>query len=317
MSTLKQLLSREEIDQLRQKSDWRGAWAITRTWGAIALTFAVLAAFPHPLTFIAAVFILGGQQLGCAILTHEAAHKTLFKTKVLNEHFSDWLCARPVWTDVFRYRQHHLQHHAHTGTQQDPDMSLVRPFPTTSLSLVKKCLRDLSGLTGIRRLIGLIGMDIGMLKYTVAADVESRPRDGRSVWDYTREGFKNMAPVFVTNAVMIAILAAFDIAWVYSAWAVAYLTTFSLYILIRSIAEHACMPGGEDMFENTRTTKAGLLAKLTVAPMNVNYHQEHHLMASVPYYRLPQMHKMLSERRQAEAAPGYAEVLKLAAAKTA
>ncbi|MGB1580719.1 MAG: fatty acid desaturase family protein [Nevskiales bacterium] len=313
-NNIKEMFSREEMRELTAKSDWRGAWTIIKVWGAIAVTFAVLAAFPNPLTFILAVFILGGQQLTCAIITHEAAHRTLFKTRWLNDHFSDFIGARPIWTDVFRYREHHIKHHAHTGTGQDPDMSLVTPFPTTSQSLRKKVIRDLTGRTGVRRLIGLIAMDLGILKYTVAAEVERIPRGDRSIWDYACEGFKNITPVILSNAVMVAVLAAFDIAWVYSAWVIAYLTTFSLYIRIRSIAEHACLPGGEDIFENTRTTKAGLLAKLTVAPMNVNYHQEHHLMASVPYYRLPKMHRLLRERGHALPAPGYAQVMRQATA---
>ena len=312
MTSIKDLLSRDEIRELTAKSDWHGAWAIFKTWGLVALTFAALAAFPNPLTFILAVFILGGQQLACAILTHEAAHRTLFKTRVLNDHLSNFICASPIWTDVFRYRQHHLKHHAHTGTEKDPDMSLVKPFPTTRKSLWKKVWRDLSGRTGIRRLIGLIGMDVGILKYTVAAEVERIPRGDRRAWDYASEGIKNIWPVILSNAVLASILSACGVLWVYSAWVIAYLTTFSLYIRIRSIAEHACLPGGEDIFKNTRTTQAGLLARLTVAPMNVNYHQEHHLMASVPCYRLPRMHKLLRERGKASAAPTYAAVLRAA-----
>jgi fatty acid desaturase len=68
------------------------------------------------------------------------------------------------------------------------------------------------------------------------------------------------------------------------------------------------------MFRNTRTTRAGWLARLTVAPLHVNYHQEHHLMASVPYYRLPLMHRLLQDKLTLPAAPGYLEVLSLASA---
>lgn len=314
MTSIKQLLSAEQIKQLTAKSDWRGAWAVLKTWGLIAAAFAVLAAFPNPLSFVLVVLFLGGQQLACAILTHEASHYTLFKTRSLNNQLADWLVARPIWTDVFRYRQHHLKHHTRTGTNEDPDMSLVNPFPCSRKSLLKKFVRDLTGRTGIRRLIGLLGMDIGMLKYTVAAEVERIPRNGRSVLSYLAEGLRNMYPVILTNLAMVAVLALFDAAWVYIAWVLAYLTSFSLFIRIRSIAEHACMPGGEDIFQNTRTTHAGLLARLTVAPMHVNYHQEHHLMASVPYYRLPLLNKMLREKGVGSEATGYVEVLRLASA---
>lgn len=309
---LKDVLTKEEIRELTAKSDLRGAWAVLRIYLTVAATFALLGLYPHPLTFLFAVFILGGQQLACAILTHEAAHKTLFKNRWMNEVLADWMCARPTWTDVERYRQHHIAHHTHTGTDKDPDMSLVTPFPGTRRSLMRKFFRDLNGQTGIRRMVGLIGMDVGILKYTVAAEVERLPQEGRTWKEYIREGTKNMGPMIITNATMIAVLSLFDMAWVYSAWLIAYLTTFSLYVRIRSIAEHACTEGGPDMFKNTRTTYANWLARLTVAPMNVNYHLEHHVMASVPYYRLPQLHKKLLEKGLVKPVRGYAEVLKLA-----
>lgn len=314
--SLKDEFSREEIRSLVEKSDWWGAWSILRIYLVVGATFAMLAMYAHPVTYLLAVFVLGGQQLACAILAHEAAHKTLFKTRWMNEQLADWLCARLIWTDVERYRQHHMSHHAHTGTDKDPDMSLVTPFPGSRGSLIRKFIRDLTGQTGLRRMVGLIGMDVGILKYTVAAEVERLPQEGRTWKDYLREGAKNMGPMIITNVVLASVLAACGVLWVYSAWVVAYLTTFSLYVRIRSIAEHACMEGGPDMFRNTRTTYANWLARLTVAPMNVNYHLEHHVMASVPYYRLPRLHKMLLEKGLVQPVSGYSEVLKLASAKS-
>lgn len=310
---IRDVLSREEMAELTRKSDLRGAWAILQVWLFVAATFALLAAFPNPLTFLLAVFLLGGQQLACAVLTHEASHYTLFKTRWMNETLTDWLVARPIWTDVTRYRQHHMAHHAHTGTDDDPDMSLVHPFPGSRASLRRKLLRDLSGRSGVRRIIGLIGMDLGILKYTVAAEVERLPQQGRTWRDYVRDGIRNMGPVVLANGALIAILAAFDAAWVYSAWVIAYLTTFSLYVRIRSIAEHACTEGGPEVLNNTRTTYANWLARLTVAPFQVNYHVEHHLMASVPYYRLKALHAKLRERGLVDTASGYRDVLRQAA----
>lgn len=311
-AAIRDVLSREEMAALTRKSDLRGGWAIAQLWLTIAATFALLAAFPNPLTFVLAVFILGGQQLGCAVLTHEAAHTTLFRTRWMNEVLTDWLVARPIWTDVKRYRQHHMGHHAHTGIDGDPDLSLVHPFPGSRASLRRKLLRDLSGRSGIRRVIGLIGMDLGILKYTVAAEVERLPQEGRTLRDYLRDGLRHMGPVIIANGVLAGVLAACGALWAYSAWVVAYLTTFSLYVRIRSIAEHACTEGGAEVLKNTRTTHANWLARLTVAPFQVNYHVEHHLTASVPYYRLRKLHRKLRERGLVEPASGYGEVLRLA-----
>ena len=78
--------------------------------------------------------------------------------------------------------------------------------------------------------------------------------------------------------------------------ALAYLTPFPLFLRIRSMAEHAGMQTSNTALTNTRTTRAGWIARSFVAPIHVNYHMEHHLMASVPYFKLPRMHKILRER---------------------
>jgi fatty acid desaturase len=315
--TPRELFSREEIARLTARSDLAGAWAVLSTWAVIAAAFAVLALFPHPLVFLLVVIVLGGRQLTLAVLSHEAAHRTLFRTPWLNDVVGDWLCARLIWNDVPRYREHHLRHHGHTGTERDPDMSLVTPFPATRRSLLNKFLRDLTGVAGLRRMLGQFLMDIGVLKYTVAAEVERLPRNGRGVLDYTRAGARNMAGFVLSNLMLALVLAMAGGLWLYSAWAVAYLTTFSLFIRIRSIAEHACTERSPDMLRNTRTTRAGWLARMTVAPLSVNYHQEHHLMASVPCYRLPLMHRWLKEKAVVGEPPGYLEVLRLASSRPA
>jgi len=309
------VLSRDEIRQFAERSDFAGWWAVGSTWAVIAACFAVLARWPQPLTWLAVVLVLGGRQLALAILSHEAAHRTLFRRTVLNDRIGNWLCAYPVWNDVLRYREHHLGHHARTGTEADPDTSLVAPFPTTRKSLVRKLLRDASGLSGLRRIVGQLLMDIGVLKYTVAASVTPRPRDGRSWRDYAAEGWRNMRGMLLVNALLATALALTGGLWLYAAWVLAYLTTFSLYLRIRSIAEHACTAPGSDILRNTRTTDAGWLARMTVAPFNVNFHIEHHLLASVPWFRLPALHRLLRERGAVEPAPGYVAVLRMASAR--
>ena len=302
--------TRHEIAALTRRSDWRGAWAIASTWTVIALTFVALARWPHPVTFVVAVVVLGGRQLALSILMHEAAHRTLFRTRWLNDSVTDWTCARVMWSDVVRYRRHHLGHHKYTGTSEDPDRSLVTPFPTTRASLARKLLRDIVGITALKRIVGLVLMDIGVLEYTVAGDAV-RSREHRTSWDRVREGASHLCGVGMTNLALFGVLAAAGHPRLYLVWVAAYMTTFSVFLRIRSFAEHACTGQGPDVLRNTRTTRAGLVARATVAPFRVNYHMEHHLLVAVPYFQLPNMHRMLRERGVVEAPPGYAGVIAL------
>jgi fatty acid desaturase len=89
---------------------------------------------------------------------------------------------------------------------------------------------------------------------------------------------------------------------------------------IRSIAEHALVPDPNDPLNDTRTTLASWWERLFIAPNCVNYHLEHHLLMTVPHYRLPEMHALLRERGVLDRAcvvQGYLGVLRNAASKPA
>jgi fatty acid desaturase len=292
-----------------------GAWAVVSTWTVIAGTLAVVARWPGVFTIVGAVVVIGGRQLALAILMHEGAHRTLFRSRAWNDFVANWLCGRPIWTDLDRYRVHHLTHHTKTGTDEDTDISLSAPFPATRASVARKVLRDLTGVTGLKGLYGRLLMDAGVLKWTVAQDIQRLPRNGRVWHDYAAAAARNMAPTLVTNAVLLGVLAATGHAWVYGVWALAYLTTFNLFMRIRSMAEHACTEKTTDAFRNTRTTRAGWLARMTVAPVRVNYHLEHHVLVTVPYFKLPAMHRLLRDRGAVPAPPGYLDVLALVSSR--
>ncbi|MDG1910512.1 MAG: fatty acid desaturase, partial [Pseudomonadales bacterium] len=87
-------------------------------------------------------------------------------------------------------------------------------------------------------------------------------------------------------------------AWLYAIWVIAFMTTHMLVVRIRQIAEHAAVPDllYLDPRKNTRTLYVNALENLLIAPHGVNYHLEHHLLASVPIYQLPTFHDMLLKK---------------------
>ena len=99
-----------------------------------------------------------------------------------------------------------------------------------------------------------------------------------------------MAPMLTTNGLLWAVLAATGHAWLYGVWVLAFLTFLPLFIRIRSIAEHGCLDRSPDMFRNTRTTHAGWLARVTVAPFHVP-RRETLRMSSVPSLRMPTLER--------------------------
>ncbi|MBE2252916.1 MAG: fatty acid desaturase family protein [Myxococcus sp.] len=308
-------LSTDEIRALMTPSAWQGARSVVVTWGLIAAAFTLLASFPSsPVAWVVALVILGGRQLALAILMHECSHQSLFPSARANQLVGAWLCAAPVWQRLGDYRAHHVRHHGRTSMEDDPDLGLSSAFPTSRWGLTRKFLRDLSGVAFLKRVVALLLMDAGLLTYTASTGatwVSPRPGPGAVVRSLAR----HLGPVVLTNLALASALAAFGQAWLYWVWLLAWATTFSLFVRIRSIAEHGVTKRSMDPLENTRTTRASLLARLTVAPHHVNYHLEHHLLPTVPHYRLPALHHLLVARgawAEATSAEGYLEVLRLA-----
>lgn len=308
------LLSPQEIKALTRASDLHGFLATFTTWGLIVAALVIPALVPHPAVILASVLILGGRQLGLAILMHEAAHRSLFRTRWINDFVGYWMGGVPIWQRLEGYRLHHRRHHARTNTDADPDRALSAPFPVTPASLVRKFARDAVGLTGLRRMFGQLLMDLGIIKYSVAPPVEKADPSERTPATMAAGLARHTLPFVAFNVGLWALAYALGAGWVWLLWFGAYLTSFSAFIRMRSIAEHACTSPSENPFLNTRTTRANLLAKLTVAPHGVNYHLEHHLLPTVPAHQLPELHRLLHERggdRLQPPAANYREVLRL------
>nr|WP_278357037.1 fatty acid desaturase family protein [Acinetobacter lwoffii] len=312
-----ELFSRDEIKELTTTSDLHGAWAVGSTWTVIVMTFGTVAysweylpTWGKVLMCALALAIFAGRQLALAILMHDASHHSLFKTKWLNTHLTDWLCARPIWNDVRKYRPYHLKHHAKTSQPDDPDLGLVKNFPITQSSLFRKFFRDLNGQSGLKFLAGRVLMDLELLEWSVSNDPKPIPRGDRSNPELAKNLLKNSSGMLISNAAIFSALWASGHPKLYLLWPLAYITPFPLFIRIRAMAEHAGLETSHSALSNTRTTRAGWLARALVAPIHVNYHIEHHLMASVPHQKLARMHQILRERQYVDAPPSYLDVIR-------
>ena len=290
------VLTRDEIRRFTEPSDAAGWAAVATTWGLIAAALALPALWPHPVTIAVSLVILGGRHLALAVLMHESSHRSLFKSRRLGEFIGRWLCAAPQALDLEAYRKHHIGHHAHAGTDRDPDLALVKPFPATPRSMARKLARDIFGITGLKRWFGLTMMGLGVFVYDVSGEGRWANLRGRTAGDYLRDGLRNLGPALLVNGLLLAALIAAGYAWVFLLWIISDLTVYSLFLRIRSIAEHAGTEGGPDPRLHTRTTAASWLARLTVAPHSVNFHIEHHLLMTAPYHRLQALHETLAAR---------------------
>lgn len=296
-NTANDFLTREEITALQQRSTWRGLWAMGTIWLPIAGCFAAVIVYPSVFTIIPAMIILAGRQLACAILMHESAHRTLLPNRRLNDWIGQYLGAAPIFLDAPKYREHHLKHHRETGTANDPDLRLAEGFPITRQSLRRKCLRDVVGITGIKNLIGSLLMLAGIYKFTVAGDTFKLDLSQQTRSQTFTNALRGLRPAILTHGSLLGVLWLCGSPWVYLLWLAALITPYPLLLRIRAIAEHALTNDPYDALNNARTTYAVWWCRWLWAPMRVNFHLEHHMLMSVPWFQLPKLHAKLKARQ--------------------
>jgi len=202
------------------------------------------------------------------------------------------------------YRRNHLAHHRYTNTARDPDWNrkLNRRewiFPKRWTELAAMLFTDLSGLNTI----GLLALARSIGEH------DARPPRW---FVLARFGF------YLSTAALLTTCGGVRIFLLY--WMVPYLTWLAMVLHLRSIAEHFSIPGPEGPGAGLRTTRLSWLERLLLAPNNINYHAEHHRFPSVPFYRLPELHRLAFASpefvRGAHLSHGYLGVMRECCART-
>ncbi|MCP5163176.1 MAG: fatty acid desaturase family protein [Hahellaceae bacterium] len=307
----RKLLSQSDIAPFIQKSDGAAIRMIVVNWGLIVLAFVLPSLWLNPLTLLVSLVILANRQLGLGILMHDCAHSALFTRRPINQWVGKWLCAAPILADLDGYRRYHLRHHSAAGTTADPDYPNYRNYPVSRRSLMRKILRDLSGLSGLKTLSAILLMHAGVIDYDMSYQKSAAKK--LSAGEMAGNLWKNLRAFFVVHLVMASVLWGFGLLPFYALWWLAFMTLNMFFARIRNAAEHANVPDLLDVDPrlHARTTRVGLWERLTFAPNHVNYHLEHHWVPSVPPYRLAAFHRFLLQKgllEGVEIAQGYARV---------
>lgn len=300
------LFSQKEWDHVSRRSDVLGLGMVIHCWAVIALAMA--AAIWQPWLIILAVPIIGARQLGLAVLMHEAAHGGLAKNKAMNDFFGHWLSGAPIGGSLRAYRPYHLQHHKFAQQKEDPDLSLSAPFPITPASLRRKIVRDLTGQTFYKQRVNQFANALG-LKIRNGANTANRMQAAREA----------AVPFLIINVIIFVVLVLLGHWWAFFVLWLFPMATWNMMVTrLRNIAEHAVVPDHNDPMRHARTTHAGLLERIFIAPYWVNYHCEHHMFMHLPFYRLAEAHALLHSKgltAKMEVQHGYRGVLKSAASK--
>jgi fatty acid desaturase len=265
-----------DLAPLYQRSDLRSAAYVVAVCLALVGVIILAAAFPNWVVLLAAVVVIGALQHHLSIIHHEAVHCLLFRSRTVNEAVGSLVAFATGFS--MAYRTHHLYHHRHLGSEGDPDLDAYAGYPTTPAKLLLDVLWHLCGGAAVQQ----------FLLQLRRARALTPAAGGTSMGQ--------MLGIAVTQVLLFTIFAAAGRPLLYFVlWLIPLLAVAKTLAHFRGVVEHTVATRGDGGSNRFRTILCGPIERFLFAPMNFNYHAEHHFYPAIPYHRLPQAHRILSQ----------------------
>lgn len=245
-------------------------------WLWIVALIAAASWFSNAAVGIASMLLIATRQHALLVLMHEYSHYRFSRKHAwLNDLIGDVLTAFPFFITIHGFRRNHMPHHRYASTPDDPDWisSLKKDrynFPKTRKQVLIEILKHCMGWYTLADLKGYT-VDAGM-----AVDLPRSTRISRAI----------CAIGFVVATTWFGLWGTVLLYWIVP------LATFLMAILyLRDMAEHFGMPSPG--IAGSRTVVAGWIERILICQNGVNFHTEHHLFPSVPFFRMERLHQAL------------------------
>jgi len=286
-------LPRELVQELTHRSAWRATLAVLSDFVVLALAIAAgLHFWPNPLVLLVCILVIGTRQHALFVIAHDAAHYLLYENRLLNDVVGR-TCAMLQGLSMCTYRVIHRMHHNNLYGELDPDTALHGGYPRGRSYLIRKLLKDLSGLTAWKTYAYFLG---GAPALNTKTKVALRPLDDTSA-KLKREARNDRNMVIAFHIALLALFAwSGHLVEYLVLWVLPLVTVVQALLRLRAIAEHGATTDFSSPLTAARTNLAPAWLAWLIFPHQVNYHIEHHLYASVPHYNLPRLHRELKSR---------------------
>lgn len=256
------------IAALAKIDNCRALWILIREWLVTFCLFAAVIHFKNIFVWAFCFILLARQSYAFFVLFHDAAHSHLFSSRKWNDIAGNWLCGGPITFALDNFRSYHLKHHAEPLVPTDPDIKMISGYPIKKFSFFRKVVRDLLGVTNFK---GHLLIDYQMAKAS---------------------SFDRYVPMIVSSSLIwLLFYLAGHGSYFFLFWMLPGATVSVLFVRIGLLAQHAGLKPNDNQ---------GLVARTVVSPMayffaplNHNYHVDHHLYPAVPFYNLHRLHDLL------------------------
>lgn len=265
-------------------------------WSIIACIAYISEYFSILPIYILSIFVIAARMHAIASLAHEAVHYLINQDKKINDFIARVFITLPLFFSLELYRKSHMAHHSFLNSEKDPDAVRQKKykefqFPLRIPSLIFILLKDVLG--------------INFLRYRLQSIFS------KQYWHTQFKIFDVSALVYYIIGITLIYLLNLEFIFL-KYWILPYITWLQVIVRIRAIAEHHAI--SDKANKETRTTLTNILDKLLFGPKNSNFHAEHHVFPTVPFYNLPKLHKILLKndtfKSSTHYSNGYISVLK-------
>jgi fatty acid desaturase len=267
-------LPAKKLKELKGRSDFRGWLKILAHLGAIAINSILL--FSTLGSWLALpFFVLQGIFINCLYAgVHELSHNTVFKTQGVNEIFGRLFCLLLLMgRDQDKFE--HFQHHRHThNVELDAEIVGARPFTL---------LTYLVYFFGVSYWPGRIAEVFKL----ASGDTKSWPHLSAVQLKKVHKEARLMLLIYL---LLLLISLVFQSTLLLSLWLFPMIV-MKWFQMLQNTVEHTGMPHVDDIWLNTRTVKAGPVMQWLL--WNMPYHTAHHTYPMIPFYRLPDLHRLI------------------------
>lgn len=268
-------LSPEELSVFSKKSTLRPAFVVVSVLLGIVLCFTIAILVPNIPVLLFVFVIIAGLQHHLFIIQHEAIHYLLFTNKKWNE-FVGRLSGYFIFFTM-SYRHLHLKHHQQLGYSDDPDAHNYIYYPCNWRYFFIDALKNITGIAAATQ----------FFRQTTSSSQ-------RKLWKVDRE----MLGVLLVQGILFGVLWWLGVWYYYFLlWVVPLVTLAKTLGHFRNVVEHVQLRDvGDSELSRYRTILSNPLELFFFAPLNFNYHAEHHFYVGIPYYHLPAVQRILSQQ---------------------
>jgi fatty acid desaturase len=257
----KDLLERSDLQGLIHLVGHVAVLVLGAGWILSSAPFWPLVSLPYSLALISLFMPL-----------HETIHGTAFRTPWLNRQVA-FVCGLIVVIPPIWFRYFHFEHHRFTNDPAcDPELAYAKPDTMKSYFIY---------LTGLSIWLSLFR---GLIFNALGKGADDYVPDTR------RSAVRNEARIYCLIYGVLIVAAAMGagepIFWLW----VLPIMIGQPFLRAYLLAEHMLCPEVPEMLANSRTVTSNALVRFFT--WNMPYHAEHHLLPGVPFYRLPELHKL-------------------------